>query len=40
MHVAPMPHHGLLLGFSGLTYAEADLGTRGLAAVFAHLKHR
>jgi len=40
MHVAPMPHHGLLLGFSGLTDAEADLGTRGLAAVFAHLKHR
>ncbi|MFK0162696.1 PLP-dependent aminotransferase family protein [Rhizobium sp. NPDC090279] len=39
MHVAPMPRHGLLLGFSGLTHAEADLGTRGLAAVFAHLKY-
>jgi GntR family transcriptional regulator / MocR family aminotransferase len=38
MHVAPMPRHGLLFGFSGLTHAEADLGTKRLAAMFAALK--
>ncbi|QPC91704.1 PLP-dependent aminotransferase family protein [Mesorhizobium sp. INR15] len=38
MHVAPMPLHGFLFGFSGLTHAEADLGTAGLAAMFAAFK--
>lgn len=35
MHAGPMPRHGLLLGFSGLTDTEADFGTRHLAATFA-----
>lgn len=38
MQLAPMPRHGLLFGFSGLTHAEADLGTRHLAAMFAALR--
>lgn len=38
MHVAPKPRHGLLFGFTGLTHAEADHGTKRLAMAFAALK--
>ncbi|UGX88388.1 MocR-like pyridoxine biosynthesis transcription factor PdxR [Phyllobacterium meliloti] len=38
MHIAPTSDQGLLLGFSALTDAEADIGTRRLAAVFADFK--